>query len=191
MEEDFIIEEGGETPSNRRPFLIAVGVLLSILVISVICSVSVLNARNNGENGGNAEEIAAIETQNAITELANQSVTQTIIAMETEEARPTETPPPPATNTPAPTNTLRPTNTPVIRPADDADGTATPELEDGADSSAETGADTPTPVAPLGGANGGSDDEALPQTGIGTWSALVAALGLIAVLIAARRLRTG
>jgi LPXTG-motif cell wall-anchored protein len=41
----------------------------------------------------------------------------------------------------------------------------------------------------LGGTNGGSGDDALPQTGISTWGALMAALGLAAIFIAARRLR--
>jgi len=109
--------------------------------------------------------------------------------METEQALPTETPLPPATDTPAPTNTLRPTNTPVIRPADDAAGTATPEQEGDDASTVPSGADTPTPIAPLGGTNGGSGDDALPQTGISTWGALMAALGLAAIFIAARRLR--
>ncbi len=189
MEEDFIVEDGGESPSNRRPFFIAVGALLAILVVSVICSVSVLNARNSGLQADNSQQIAARETENAEIELSNQQVTQTIAAMETEQALPTVTPPPPATNTPAPTNTLRPTNTPVVRPADDADGPATPELDGGEVSDDGTGANTPTPTSPLGGTNGGSGDDALPETGISTWGALVAALGLIAIFVGARRLR--
>ncbi|MCP4426209.1 MAG: LPXTG cell wall anchor domain-containing protein [Chloroflexi bacterium] len=190
MTEDFIIEEeSGEDSPSRRPFLIAVGILLTILILAIICSAATLSIRNNrGRSNGNAEQIAARETENAAILANNEAVTATIAAMETEQALPTETPTAPATNTPTPTNTPRPTNTPVVRPSGDDEVTETPEPSS---ADADGTADTPTPIAPLSGTNGGSDDDALPQTGIETWGALVAGLALVAILFAARRLRGG
>jgi LPXTG-motif cell wall-anchored protein len=189
MTEDFIYEEetdrGGS--SNRRPFLTAVGILLTIFVLAVICSATLLFTRGNGDSG-EAEQIAAIETQNAVIAVTNAAVTQTIAAMETEAARPTNTPQPPPTNTPRPTNTPLPTNTPVVQQAEE-EPTATPTTDLSGTSIFSGGAagNTPTPIAALSGGSGTSDS--LPQTGIETWGILLAAFGLIAALVAARRLR--
>ena len=131
--------------------------------------------------------------ENAIIAVTNEAVTQTIAAMETEAARPTNTPQPPPTNTPQPTNTPLPTNTPVVQQAED-EVTPTATAADGL-STAESDESTPTPIAALSGgsesAGSDSSSDALPQTGIETWGVLVAAFGLIAVLFAARRLRSG
>lgn len=207
MTEDFIYEEEVDSgdSSNRRPFLTAVGVLVTIFILAAVCSAALLINRNrdDGGNGGVSAEVAAIETQNAVIAVTNAAVTQTIVAMETEAARPTETPVPPPTNTPRPTNTPQPTDTPVVQQAeDDAAATATAEaaIDDTSDDAA-AGDATPTPIAALSNGDGtsGSDgssasdsgsDDTLPQTGIETWGILVAAFGLIAALVAARRLRT-
>jgi LPXTG-motif cell wall-anchored protein len=190
MTEDFIYEEETDSggSSNRRPFLTAVGILLTIFVLAVICSATLLLTRGNGDNG-DAEQIAAIETQNAVIAVTNAAVTQTIAAMETEAARPTNTPQPPPTNTPRPTNTPLPTNTPVVQQAEE-ELTATPTTDLSGTSIFPGGAadNTPTPIAALSGGNGTSDS--LPQTGIETWGILLAAFGLIAALVAARRLRS-
>jgi hypothetical protein len=194
MTEDFIIEEESESPSNRRPFLIAVGALLAIFVLSVICSASILLARNGGGDA-NTEQIAARETENAIVAVTNEAVTATIAAMETEAARPTDTPAAPPTNTPAPTNTPLPTNTPVVRQAEEAASqteeaaTAAAEGTDEGTAVADAGVSTPTPIAALGGTNGG--DDSLPETGIETWGIFMAALALVIILFSARRLRGG
>lgn len=187
MTEDFIIEEEIEDSPNRRPFLTAVGVLVAIFVLAAICSGVVLLNRNRAPNG-DAAEIAAIETQNAVIAVTNAAVTQTVAAMETEAARPTDTPKPPPTNTPVPTSTPLPTNTPVLAQAED-DATETPDLTETSIFSGETADNTPTPIPGLSGTSGG--DGSLPQTGIETWGALVAAIVLIAVFLAARRLRSG
>lgn len=190
MSDDFIYEEEVDSAgsANRRPFLIAVGVLLSIFVLAVICSAILLLTRGN-ENGATAE-IAAIETKNAIVAVTNEAVTQTIAAMQTEAARPTDTPPAPPTNTPRPTSTPLPTNTPVVQAAEEETAAATPDLlaSGTAVVDEDAAANTPTPIAALNGGNGG--DGALPQTGIETWGVLVAALGLIAAFWGARRLRS-
>jgi hypothetical protein len=197
MTEDFIYEEEAETgsSSNRSAYLTAVGVLLTIFVLAVICSASVLWFRSRDTNGGGtAAEIAAIETQNAVIAVTNAAVTQTISAMETEAARPTDTPPPPPTNTPRPTNTPLPTDTPVVQQAEDEE-TATPTADLLVTDTSAIAADdsTPTPISALSNGNGGSSsgtDDTLPQTGIETWGILVAAFGLIATLVVARRLRS-
>ena len=186
MTEDFIIEEEGENPSDRRPFLTAVGVLLAIFVLAAICSAALLLTRGSR---GDGEQIAAIETQNAIIAVTNEAVTQTIAAMETEAARPTDTPVPPPTNTPLPTDTPRPTNTPVVRQAEEeaeATTVTTSALSGTSTFSGGTADNTPTPIAALG-----AGDDSLPQTGIETWGVLVAAFALVAVLVVSRRLRSG
>jgi len=185
MTEDFIIEDDGSSAANsRRPFLVAVGILLTILVLSMICSATLLLRRNSA--GNNNDEIAAIETKNAQVMAANAAVTQTIAARATEDARPTDTPVAPPTNTPRPTSTPQPTNTPVVQQAEEL--TATPDVPGTATAVASgiTSGGTPTPISALGG--GGN--EALPQTGIETWGALVAAFVLMGILLAARRLRS-
>jgi hypothetical protein len=203
MTEDFIYEEevdsGGS--SNRRPFLTAVGILVTIFVLAVICSAALLinRGRENGDGDGASAQVAAIETQNAVIAVTNAAVTQTIVAMETEAARPTETPVPPPTNTPKPTNTPQPTDTPVVQQAeDDAAASATAASLESTSGEAAEEDSTPTPIAALSsgdssGSSTGSDsssDDTLPQTGIETWGIFVAAFGLIAALVAARRLRT-
>ncbi len=192
MTEDFIYEEetdSGGSP-NRRPFLTAVGILLTIFILAVICSATMLLTRDNG-GGSDSEQIAAIETQNAVIAVTNAAVTQTIAAMETEAARPTDTPQPPPTNTPRPTNTPLPTNTPVVQPAEEEPtSTATVDLSGTSTFSGGSGNNTPTPIAALSGGNGSGTNDSLPQTGIETWGIILAAFGLIAALVVARRLRS-
>lgn len=191
MTEDFIYEEGtGGGSPNRRPFLTAVGILLTIFILAAICSATLLLTRDNG-GGDDSEQIAAIETQNAVIAVTNAAVTQTIAAMETEAARPTNTPSPPPTNTPRPTNTPLPTNTPVVQPAEEElTSTATVDLSGTSIFSGGSGDNTPTPIAALNGGNGSGTNDSLPQTGIETWGIILAAFGLIAALVVARRLRS-
>jgi LPXTG-motif cell wall-anchored protein len=186
MTEDFIFEEDESADqSTRRAFLIAVGVLATVGVVSVACIAIILLGR--GSNG-DLDEIAAIETRNAETLARNEDVTRTLIAMETEAARPTNTPPATPTNTatPVPTNTPRPTDTPVVAQAGEDEATS-PSFSGTSAFGTGAAADTPTPIAALGG---GTGDGSLPQTGISTWGATIAAFLLIAILIAARRLRS-
>ena len=207
MSEEFIEYEGEASaqPSSSRAFGIAAGLLGLILILSLACAGWAWSQR--GDDGGGtteaSEEVAAIETQNAIIAVTNEAVTATISAMETEAAQPTNTPMPP-TNTPVPTSTPVPTNTPVVQPAD---GT---EEADGADATKEAGdamINTPTPIPGLGsgtdsssgssgtdsssGSTGGdTGNAALPDTGIEVWGAVLAAFALIAIFFVARRLRS-
>lgn len=184
MTEDFILEEddsGGS--SEQQPFLIAVGALVAVGVLAIACIAIVLMVRD--PQGGNGEEIAAIETQNAMVAVTNEAVTRIIAAMETEAARPTDTPEPTSTPraTAIPTNTPRPTNTPVVQQAED---TATPDFSGG--TGIGLGGSTPTPIGALGSGSSGSGS--LPQTGIATWAATLAALLFVGILVVARRLRS-
>lgn len=182
MSEDFIIEEEIDGAANRRPFLVAVGVLVTIFILASLCGLGLLLS---GRSSDRAQEIAAIETQNAVIAITNEAVTLTIAAIETEAARPTDTPQPTVTSTTTsvPTDTPLPTNTRVIQPVEE--GTETPSITGTTIFGDGAGVSTPTPIVVAGGGS----DGALPQTGINTWGALVVAAILIATVVTARRLR--
>ncbi|RMG91756.1 MAG: hypothetical protein D6706_17855 [Chloroflexi bacterium] len=181
MEDEFMVEEG---ESSRRPFLIAVGALLTIFILAAVCSAAILLSRQNANRNA---QIAAIETENAIIAVTNEAVTLTVAAMQTADARPTDTPTPTATLTPSPTFTNTPTSTPVVAQAEtlqEEEATPTPNLSGTSVFETQEEESTPTPIAAFA-------EEELPQTGIGTWGALVAAFILVMALVAARRLRQG
>jgi LPXTG-motif cell wall-anchored protein len=197
--DDFIIEE--EEEGANRTFLIIAGSLVGIFILIIGCVL--LYAFLN--RGGNANEIAEIETANAQTAIENARVTQTIIAMNLTNEAPTQTftpsPSPPATNTP--TATSSPTGTSVVQ----TPGTGEPETGDGTGDGTVTvtpnlagtqifGGDggafnTPTPISGTGAGGTGTGTGTLPQTGVTTVGAVVVGLLLVAVLAVARRLRTG
>lgn len=206
IEDEFLEEENS---SSRRPFLIAVGVLVSLFILMGACTAFFLvNNRAAQRN----EQVAAIETRNAETEASN--VATRIALTETAAAMPTDTPEPTAapTDTPQP-NTPTPTNTPVIEKTDeDTIGTVDDGSTDAANSNGDPedstdaagGEDnsnaaedgdgkgdenaTPTPISAASETGDGSSDT-LPQTGLDSWGVIVAAFVLIGLLIFARRLR--
>lgn len=196
MEEDYIVQDDSSAASgsSSRPFLTAVGLLLLVFILAAGCGAFNLLSRNGDDQTVVANAtIAAIETQNAIVAVTNEAVTLTIMAMETEAARPTETPtlpptatePPPATETPEP-----PTQTPVVPEGevigeDGEDGDEDTPAAEGTTTFPPTDDSTPTPIPVLTG----NDKGALPDTGIDTWSAMLLGLALVAVLFMARRLR--
>ncbi len=195
MSEDFIIEEeGSEETSNRRPFLIAVGVLTITLILAAICAGSALLG-GNGDGGGDND--AAVQTRIAENEMIAVTNTAVAVAIEsmtveamTREAMPTETLVP--TNTPQPSATPIPTNTPVVAQAEE---TTEPEIE-GTTEFATGGENTPTPIALAGGSTGGTgttggDTGTLPDTGFESiWIPLLVAVVLIGIFMTARRLRS-
>lgn len=205
MQEDYIEDEflEEEESSNRRPFLIAVGALVSLFILLGACTAFFLFS--NRAANDRADEVAAIETRNAEIEAAN--IATAVSATETAAAQPTNTtePTPVPTDTPEP-NTPVPTNTPVVEDSED-ESTIDPEGEDssegeessdeendagedGADQGAKPDGDaTPTAISGAGDIVGGND-EALPQTGLDSWGVIIAALGLVGLLIFVRRLRT-
>ena len=207
MQDDYIEEEflDEESSSNRRPFLVAVGVLVTLFILMGACTAFFL-VSNRAANE-RAAEVAAIETRNAETEASNAATA--IAATETAAANPTNTPMPTTspTETLAPP-TLTPTNTPVVEEptseiaeagdesedVEDAEG-STEETED-SDAEIVTGTETdaddvetPTPIAALSETNGDGSGEALPQTGLDTWGVVLAAFVLVGLVIFARRLR--
>jgi type II secretory pathway pseudopilin PulG len=217
--DEFIIEED-EGPSNR-PFLVAAGSLLVLLIVSMLCLGAVRNF-GLGNAGTVAEDPEAIAQQLAIGATAtaisatneaiaaqNELVTQTIVALTATAAAPTSTPTPSPspTNTPTMTPSPLPTETPVVDLGEgeegeegggDAGGTAGDGLATATPNLAATeifsGLNTATPVGGGSGGSGGSGGTgggSLPETGIPLWGAMLGALGLLLVLVGARRLRTG
>ncbi len=212
MQEDYIEDEflEDESSSGRRPFLIAVGVLVSLFILMGVCTTFFL-LRNRAADAINTERIA-IETRNGATEATNVAVrvaaTETVAAMPTNTKEPTAA----ATDTPVP-STLTPTSTPVvgdnaeasIESADDGedaensnadtaasgDGTGTDgdgENSDGTTGGKDGGDVTPTPISALV-QTGDNSSDALPQTGLDSWGIVVAAFVFVGLLILARRLR--
>jgi len=193
--DDFVVEE---EESANRSFLIAAGSLIGVFIILAACLlVYVLMQRGQEQS----DAIAQIESQNATTEAQNALVTQTVEAQETQsalavlesenataeaerlmtaltaeavqtqEALPTATPPPTQV---------------VQQPEAAATDTPMPTLASGGNAGNGSGTGTgglATPITPGAG-------ETLPQTGISIWGFAIAGLGLLAVLVLARRLRT-
>ena len=190
IEDDYYdADEGGS--SSGRPFLIAVGGLLLVLVLGILCTAAILSARSAKTDNG--EAIAAIETQNAIISVTNMAVTAAINATQTAEAQPTITPLPTNTNTPEPATA---TATPVVSEEETAvaeevqEGTAvaTVDSTEGAEAVIDLGGtNTPTPT-PLSSVEAGKDSS-LPQTGLETWGIIALGAILVIVLLGARRLR--
>lgn len=203
MEEDYIVQEdnAGSSGGSNRPFLTAVGLLLFVFILAAGCGAFNLLSRGGGTDQTTVASatIEAIETQNAIVQVTNEAVTLTIMAMETEAARPTETPtlPPTATQAPPATETPPPpTETPVVPEGEVVEGETGEGEGDAAGETGEAGEtgtgvtgptddSTPTPIPVVTG----NDKGALPDTGIDTWSAMLLGLALVAVLLMARRLR--
>lgn len=208
MQDDYIEEDfqDGESPS-RRPFLVAVGVLVTLFILMGACTAFfIFNNRAAADRAARSAEIAAIETRNAETEAANAATA--IAATEMAASIPTSTPPPTAapTETPAPA-TPTPTSTPVV---DEGEEAVLPETAEGDAENGETteggedtavsdesatitdGTDTatddaaPTPISALSE----TGDDALPQTGLDTWGVLVVAFALVGLFVFARRMRT-
>lgn len=209
--DEFIIEED-EGPSNR-PFLVAAGSLLVLLIISMACLGAVRNfglgaatvAQEDPE--AIAQQLAvgatatAISATNEAIAAQNELVTQTIVALTATAGAPTSTPTPSPspTNTPTMTPSPLPTETPVVEVEEEDEGdegstagdglaTATPNL---AATEIFSGLNTATPVTGGGsGGSGGTGGGSLPETGVPLWGAILGALGLLLVLVGARRLRT-
>jgi LPXTG-motif cell wall-anchored protein len=178
--EDFVLEE--EEEGANRSFLILAGALIGVFILIVGCVLVFLLL----QRGERQDAIAKIESENATTEAGNALVTQTVQALQTEAARPTDTPTiePTATATATP---VPPTDTPVVQ---QPTAVVTEELEPSPTAtSALAGGGSIAPTTVPGNSGGGS--ETLPQTGFSAWALVVGAIGLMAVLLVARRLRTG
>ncbi len=189
IEDDYYdADEGGS--SSGRPFLIAVGGLLLVLVLGILCTAAILATRSVRTDNG--EAVAAIETQNAIIAVTNMAVTAAINATQTAEAQPTITPLPTNTATPEPaTATATPVvseETAVAEEVPEETAVATVDATEGAAAIIDLGGThTPTPT-PLSSVDAGKDST-LPQTGLETWGIIALGAVLVIVLLGARRLR--
>lgn len=171
---------------QASPFAILLAALLGVLVLAVLCTGAVFILREDPDQAGVSATSTAIAVANATTLAQNARVTQTISAMETEAAQPTNTPTAtavPPTETATVTPTSPPTETPVI---EEPEATPTPNLFG---TSIFGGEATPTPIT--GGTGGTDTGGTLPDTGFNVTTLIVAAIGLLLLVIAARRLRTG
>jgi hypothetical protein len=195
VDDEFIEEEEG---SSNRTVALAAAALAGLFVLILLGTFAVSYMRRGEQRAQEAQIIAA----NATTEAHNRQVTQTVAAMQTEAARPTDTPTPTPTEIPptaTATFTPQPTDTPVVQAAagdDDedpdqlaaVDQTPTPVLAGTAIFAAGQLGATPTPISLAGPAPAAGGT--LPQTGLETWGAIMAALAFLGLAFAARRLRT-
>lgn len=217
MSDEFIYDEEEGTPPRRNNFLLAVGVLVLIGVLAMVCSFGVLFSRRSAVN----PQATAIAATNAVRMMTNEAVTVAVEATNLAQLQPTSTPElateEPTEEPTAVSDTATPTATSILEaveetttPAEETEsvvGTADPptETEDGnndndADNDSSDEADdtdtnssggvnelTPTPIS----SNATVDSEdALPNTGFNSWGIILAGLILSGVVIAARRLRT-
>lgn len=112
IEDDYLDEDEGSGSSGNRPFLVAVGALVTVFILAAACTLIFLMSGRNATN--NSSQVAAIETQNAEIAVTNLAVTAAIQATETAQAMPSATPLPDNTATPTAVADVAPTNTPVI-----------------------------------------------------------------------------
>jgi hypothetical protein len=197
MEDDsgYVYEESAEEQSSggNGPFYTAVAILVGILILALGAAAIMLNSRGGGDGDVNAAQATSIAATNESILAQNAQVTETIAAMETEAARPTNTPtPPPPTFTPepSPSNTPVPTDTPVVVDIDEETegeaGDGTPNVSGTSIFESGTEDSTPTPI-PVAGSN---ESESLPDTGFELWAIALAGVVLVGILVAARRMRT-
>jgi cytoskeletal protein RodZ len=178
MAEDF--EVGGPLPeeSSNRTFLIAAAGIGGLLVLSMICLGVYALVLAPRQQQARVEQATQIVLQN--TQVA-QSLTQTAAAgRATQTPTPSETPVP---NTPTATATqvvVIPTDTPFTTFGTSAPLTATAAAQQTLDAAQQT---TPTATPTALPATGFADEAGLPTL-------FLLALGLLAVVIVARGIRT-
>lgn len=212
VDEYVIVQENEE--SSNRPFLVAAGALVGILLLSLLCLGAVRLFGGGGDDGTPVADESSLMTATSISATneaiatQNSFVTQTIVAMKLTDEAPTATPTAteiPPTNTPTNTPSPTPTDTPVVQEGEEPETDVTPNI---AATQVFEGLNTATPASGVGGTGGlvvGSGTPTgggtavgggtttgtgtLPQTGISMWEALAAAFGLLFIFIVARRLR--
>jgi hypothetical protein len=191
-ESDFYDDEMEGGTTGNRTFNLLAGIAAAIFLMGLLCIAAVWLIRGTTDSN-RQDEIAAIETQNAIIAITNEAVTRTLEAIATEDARPTDTPT--STPEPSPTSTPEPTNTPVVLPVDDEDDAVDDETDATPDSLAtaiaEADEDDEAAVAtPVSAVTPGAPVDTLPDTGLDTWGVALLAFLLIGMFMAARRLRS-
>ncbi len=184
-------EEAAEGEGSNRTFIILVGglgglLLLAVCVFVVYVFVISPRARQSAEAVNHSVEktneaiiAAATGTAEAVMATDTPGPTNTVAPSSTPE-EPTATPVPP-TKTPRP----RPTDTPE---SEETTMEATPaEIAEAATTPTREAVRTPSPTStPRGGV---SKEKELSDTGLGTWIAGLASVGLLLLLAMVRRLR--
>jgi flagellar basal body-associated protein FliL len=170
-------EQLPEESSNNRTFLIAVGILGGIILLSVACIVGIFLVNRNNQSAQQAQSQSATQTAEASNNFINQALTATA---EAQAVLPTATLPPTATlvvNVATTTNTPDPNATGIV--ALDAPATAT------VGAALTQAAIAQLTIVPT--------TTALPNTGFiddyGVPGLAVMALAFIMVILLARRLR--
>lgn len=189
--DDFVIEE--EDTANRS-FLIAAGSLIGVFILLAACLLTYVLM----QRGQVQDEVALIEAQNATTQAQNALVTQTVEALETQQALAEIE----SENATAEAESFIATMTVEALETLEAQPTETPRPTEVVQQPSPTATNTPIPTLVLGGGGDGDGTgalatpitpgagETLPQTGINIMGIAVAGLGLAVLLIVARRLRT-
>lgn len=214
FDDEFILDD--EAGGGSRTFRLTAGALVGVLLISLLCY-GAFSFLGGGEEEGTAVAVdtstaataTSISATNEAVATYNSFVTQTIESMEMTANAPTATftpTPLPPTSTPAPTATPVPTETPVLESSPTAEGDTGGDQTAGGDATPNAaatsifaGLNTATPSSGGSGGTGGTSGggtggggttpTALPQTGISMWEGLLAAVGLLALVFVARRLR--
>lgn len=179
LEEPLEPEAEEETAERQnRTFLILVGVLGGLLLIGIIAFCVWAFTIGRGILGGQAAVAPPPPPTEAPLTEADITATAEALALAQAPQVPTETPTPSPTPVP-PTPTPTPLPTIAAPPATPTPRATTPAAVTGGAVATPQPTPTPTPLAP------GSP----PQTGIGAYTAVFLALGLLALLVASRRLR--
>src|SRR5688572_4071279 len=171
-------EQLPEESGNNRTFLIAVGILGGIILISIACIVGIYLFSRNNQAAQQAQIDAATQTAAASSNFINQALTATFEA----QIQPTATLPPtstPVVNVATVTNTVDPNATATVGAGTPAAATAT------VGAALTQAAIAQLTIVPT--------TTALPNTGFiddyGVPGLVVMALAFIIVILLARRLR--
>lgn len=174
-------EQLPEESGNNRTFLIAVGILGGIILLSVACIVGIFLVNRNNQTAQQSQIDAATQTAAASSNFINQALTATAQAQEI-----------------LPTATLPPTSTPVVAVATatntpDPNATIVVELEAGTPAAATATVGAALTQAAIAQLTIVPTTTALPNTGFmddyGVPGLVVMALAFLMVILLARRLR--
>lgn len=176
-DEEQLPEESG----NNRTFLIAVGILGGIILLSIACIVGIFLFSRNNQAAQQAQIDAATQTAAASSSFINQALTATAAAQVI-----------------LPTATLPPTNTPVVNVATvtstpDPNGTSTPIAGVGTPAAATATVGAALTQAAIAQLTIVPTTTGLPNTGFvddyGVPGLAIMAIAFIIVIMLARRLR--
>jgi cytoskeletal protein RodZ len=173
-------EEEGE--GQNRLFIIAVAVMSGVLLIGVIAFCAWVLFVGGFIGGRDAVDVTPTADAAALAALTATVAFEETTTAEAAEPTPTEV---------TPTNTPRPTEAPTTAPTEPTTPEVSPEVTQTEEPST-VGEVTPTlgprtsPTAP----GGTPPPDTVSDTGIGAFTAAIVAIGLLLLLVTARRLRT-